>query len=146
MRKIETTGQIKGGVLKIAHRDKFMDVLSTWKDCSVNVIVQKQYKKRSNEQNGYYWGCIVPYWKEIMYEEWGEFRTDKEVHSFLKSHFNTEEKFIEKTGEIINVEKSTTKNTTVEQEIFHETCRQKAYEMFNVMIPLPGEQLEMQEL
>jgi hypothetical protein len=146
MRKLETTGQIKSGVLKIAHRDKFHETIRTWKDCYIILTIRKQYKQRTTPQNAYYWAVIVDYWKDIMYQEWGELLSKEDVHAFLKANFNSTEIYNETTGEILTVPVSTTKNTTVEQEVFHELCRQKAFEMFNVMIPLPGEQLEMKEL
>jgi hypothetical protein len=146
MRKIETTGQIVNGSLKIAHRDMFYEALKMWKDCPVVVTVKKKYKQRSHEQNGYYWAVIIDYWKEIMFTEWGEILNKDEVHSFLKTNFNSDEVVNEATGEILRVPKSTTKNTTTEMEVYHEICRQKAFEMFNVMIPLPNEQLEFNNL
>jgi len=145
MRKIETNGQIKNGVLYISNRKMFDTALSLLPDCHVSVTVKKKYKQRSNSQNAYYWGVIVECWKEILLSEWGEITTAEETHIFLKSNFNSVDVVNENTGEILRMPKSTTQNTTTEQEEFHELCRQKAFEMFNVMIPLPNEQLELTE-
>jgi hypothetical protein len=40
--------------------------------------------------------------------------------------------------------KSTTENTTTDQEIFHDRCRKLALEMFNVSIPLPNQQVNFE--
>jgi hypothetical protein len=144
MRKIETTGQIKNGSLKIANRQKFIDSIRSMNDCPVILTIRKKYNQRSNEQNAYYWGVIIEFWKDILLAEWGEHLNAHEVHEFLKTNFNAKDVLNEATGELLRLPKSTTKNTTTEQEEFHEVCRQKAFEMFNVMIPLPNEQLELE--
>jgi len=42
---------------------------------------------------------------------------------------------------IIKIPKSTTQNTTIEQEDFHNQCRQFLREWFNVEAPLPNEEI-----
>lgn len=143
MRKILTFGYIKNGILKISHKQEFLKSISAMPDCRVKLEVSKLYKKRSNDQNAYYWGVIVEIWQQIILEEWGEHWSIEEVHEFLKYNFNSEEKVNENTGEILKVGRSTTKNTTTEQEEFQAICREKAFEMFNVVIPVPNEQLEL---
>lgn len=142
MRKIETYGNIVNGKLKIAKREQFYKAIEGMKDCRVKLIVQKQYKQRSSEQNRYYFGVIVDIWQNIIQDEWGEYYTAEQVHEFLKLNFNTKEVVCEQTGEILQVVKSTTENNTVEMEEYMEVCRRKALEMFNVIIPLPNEQTE----
>lgn len=143
MRKILTFGTIKNGILKISHRNEFLKSISSMPDCRVKIEVSKLYKKRSNPQNAYYWGVIVEIWRQIILAEWGEHWSTQEVHEFLKYNFNAEDKVNESTGEILKVGKSTTKNTTTEQEEYHLICREKAFEMFNTTIPEPNEQLEI---
>jgi len=142
MRKIETYGNIVNGKLKIAKREHFYKAIEALKDCRVKLIVQKQYKQRTDKENRYYWGVIVDIWQNIIQDEWGEYYTSEQVHEFLKLNFNTKEVVCEQTGEILQIVKSTTENSTVEMEEYMEVCRRKALEMFNVIIPLPNEQIE----
>ena len=81
-------------------------------------------------------------WKPLLTESQGVFYSEKDTHEFLKANFNYKELVNEETGEILRIPKSTTENRTFEMEEFHEICRQKALEFFNVVIPLPNEQLE----
>ena len=146
MKKIETYGEIKGGQLKIAKRQQFFEAISLIKDCRVRVIVEKLYKKRTTPQNAYYWAIIVTTWQEIIHTEWGENWNKEQTHEFLKANFNYDEIINEATGEILRKTKSTTELTTTEMELFNELCRNNAFEMFNVVIPLPNEQLEIQNI
>jgi hypothetical protein len=52
----------------------------------------------------------------------------------------------EKTGEILRKIESTTELTTTEMEVYNEKCRNNAFDMFGVQIPLPNEQLKMENL
>jgi len=115
------------------------DNLSHFQDKTLTITVEEWKPKRSNQQNNYYWGVIVPIWKNLLKEEWGEIRSIKDTHEFLKYNCNYTEIVKEDTGEVLKLAKSTTRNNTKDQETFHERCRQLAYEMFNVQIPLPNE-------
>lgn len=56
---------------------------------------------------------------------------------------NFEEVYNEKTGSILRKVKSTTENTTVMQEEYHQRCREFIQEWFNIEVPLPNEQTEL---
>ena len=145
MKKLTTYGNIVNGTLKIAKREQFFQSIAQAKDCKIKLTVETLYKKRSNEQNAYYWAVIVEFWQDIIHQEWGESKTPNQVHEFLKMNFNTSEVVNEQTGEVLYLPKSTTENSTVEMEEYHQRCRDKAFEMFNVMIPLPNEQMELKD-
>ena len=142
MRSYETNGVIKDNVLSIRNRKLFDKALSTFGDCEVEIKVVKKSRKRTNPQNRYYWGVIVLYWSELLTQEHGEQVTTAQTHEFLKSNFNFYEIVNKDTGEVLRLPKSTTENKTFEMEEFHKVCREKAFEFFNVVIPLPNEQLE----
>jgi hypothetical protein len=105
--------------------------------------MQVARKQRSNNQNAYYHGVIVSIWQNILLTEWGDHYSKQETHEFLKYNCNYIEKVNEQTGEIVRMSKSTTENTTTDQEIFHDRCRKLALEMFGVEIKLPNEAIEM---
>ena len=144
MRKITTLGHIKDGKLFIHKRKEFDGIIADMPDCYIILEVRKKYKQRTDRQNRYYWGVIVELWRQTILEEWGDNMTDNEVHEFLKLTFNFEERVCERTGEVLKVPKSTTKNTTTDMEEYHERCRRAAAEMFRVVIPLPEEQTEIE--
>ena len=142
LRTYEANGKITNGVLSIRYRSLFDKALFAFGDCEVEIKVSKKFRKRTSPQNRYYWSVIVQYWMELLTTSQGELYTKDRTHLFLKTNFNYRDIVIEETGEVLRDLKSTTENRTFEMEEFHEICRQKALEFFNVVIPLPNEQLE----
>ncbi len=87
-------------------------------------------KKRSLNQNRYYWGVVVL----IFAFEIGEEKDD--MHEILKYKFHSEEKLID--NEIIKVPKSTHDMTTAEFEIYLKKIRKWAVDL-NIIIPEPNQ-------
>ena len=142
MRNYETNGVIKNGVLSIRNRKLFDKAVLSFGDCEIELKISKKSRKRTIPQNRYYWGVIVFYWNQILEQEHGDHVTQAQTHEFLKSNFNYFEIVNKETGECLRLPKSTTENKTFEMEEYHKICRDKALEFFNVVIPLPNEQLE----
>lgn len=148
-RKIEIQTEIEKGKFK-ENRDLILKALEVYEGKKITVTLERYYKQRSNKQNSYYWVVIVEHWKNIILQEWGEIWTTQDTHEFLKTNLNSEVFVDENTGElltnpitneVVKKPKSTTKNTTYSQELYHEQCRQLAYEMFEYLIPLPESKL-----
>jgi hypothetical protein len=99
-------------------------------------------KRRTNPQNRYYHGLVVPMIKRAMEQEGNEFTTE-ETHEFLKARFNTVEMLNRETGEVITVPRSTARLTTVEFMDFIAKIQRFAAEWFGLDIPSPGEQMKM---
>lgn len=136
------TTEVKNGKLT-RNRKLIMDVIASFEGKVIEITIQKKRKQRSNPQNRYYWGVIVPIWRNLLLNEWGEVHTNESTHEFLKMNFGYNERVDESTGEIFRSPRSTTENSTVEMEEYHELLRQKALEMFGAVIPLPNEQIEL---
>lgn len=136
------TTEVKNGKLT-RNRKMIMDVIASFEGKVIEITIQKKRKRRSNPQNRYYWGVIVPIWRNLLLNEWGEVHTSESTHEFLKMNFGYNERVDETTGEIFRSPRSTTENSTVEMEEYHELLRQKAMEMFGAVIPLPNEQIEL---
>lgn len=126
------------------NRTLFRSILSEFEGKDIEIIIQRKKKTRSVGQNAYYWGVIIPIIREGFKNQMGERLSTSEVHEFLKTRFNYIEKVNENTGEILKLPKSTTKNTTTEQEEYHEECRRFADEWLNIGIPLPNTQTELE--
>lgn len=94
-------------------------------------------RKRSHEQNRYYWGVIVRMVKAHLTEEWGEMLTDDDTHELLKAQCNTTE--IERDGKSVRMARSTKDLTTAEFEEYAERCRRFASEFLGMYIPDPNE-------
>jgi hypothetical protein len=142
VQKITIRSNVNGGNLK-RNRNLIIDAIKSFEGKDVLITFEKPKKKRSNDQNSYYWGVIVPITKQAIKSEWGEIWSIKKVHDFYKMQFNTIEIINKKTGQIVNVPKSTTENTTIEQEDYHSQIRESLKEWFNVECPLPNENLTL---
>lgn len=140
MKKIEITTSIVNGKIK-RNAKTVIDAFKAFEGKNLTLILMPLKKQRSISQNAYYWGVVIPIWQNILKNEWGEFYSKEETHEFLKYNCNFVEKVNTDTGEIIRISKSTTQNSTTDQEEFHLKCRQLAEEMFSVIIPLPNEQI-----
>ena len=142
MKKIEITTSIINGKIK-RNAKTVIDAFKAFEGKNLTLILMPLKKQRSVSQNAYYWGVVIPIWQNILKTDWGEFYSKEETHEFLKYNCNFVEKVNTDTGEIIRLSKSTTQNSTTDQEEFHLKCRQLAEEMFSVMIPLPNEQIQI---
>ena len=140
MKKVEIITDVHSGTLK-RNRNLIKKVVAMFEGKTILITFQINRKRRSNYQNAYYWGVIIPIWQNILITEWGEPYSIQETHEFLKYNCNYTEKVNEATGEVLRASKSTKDNSTTDQEMFHLKCRQLAQEMFNVLVPEPGEQL-----
>lgn len=89
-------------------------------------------KPRSNNQNAYYWKCIV----EPIANEIGE--NSNEVHGMLKEKFLSPQ-FIMIDGEDFPLPKSTTKLDTIGQENYHRDIRIWAQSFLNMTLQLPNQ-------
>lgn len=143
MKKIEITTSIVNGKIK-RNKNIVIDAFKAFEGKNLTLILKPLRKLRSNSQNAYYWSCIVPIWQKILKDEWGDFYSKEETHEFLKYNCNYVEKVNKETGEIIRLSKSTKENSTTDQEEFHLQCRNLAFEMFSVEIPLPNEQIQIE--
>jgi len=97
-------------------------------------------KIRSLSQSQYYWGVVVEFCREGVLDAWGESIGKDEAHNLLKIHANYNEKVNELTSESIRIPMPTHNLTTLQFEEFQERCRQFIFNMFNITVPLPNEQ------
>jgi hypothetical protein len=142
MKKIEIDTKVINGRMS-QNRPLILKALKAFEGINITVTIAKRKKKRSTNQNSYYWAVIVPFWKQIFLDEWGEVYSQSQTHEFLKYNCNFVEKINKETGEIIRVSKSTTENSTTDQELMCKQARDLALEMFNIEIPLPNTQMDI---
>lgn len=143
MKKIETYGNITNGKLEISYKLKFLDAIKNIGDCRVIVTVEKIYRKRTTNENAYYWACVVPFYQQGTYDIQGEQISKEQAHERLKQHCNYVEHINEQTGECLKFIIDTKSLSTVEFEEYLEKCRRFIYEWFNITVPLPNEQSDL---
>lgn len=106
------------------------------------ILEGSAHNKRSNPQNRYYWGLVVPIVKKGI-EDMGTELTSEETHEFLKSKFNYSELVNESTGQVEQIPRSTTALNKLKFSEYVEKIQRFASEFLNIVIPDPGTQVEI---
>ena len=109
-----------------------------------HLLTVKSIKKRSIQQNAYYWGVVVPLCRKGLFEVgYDEIIYDEEAHEVLKYLHLKRPVVSKQTGEVLDISGSTTKLTTAEfNEYIEKVCRW-SIEYLDVYIPSPNEPLAM---
>lgn len=132
--KFETTAYFKDGKLLIRNRSQLESEALNSGLNEFDVVIQKKSKHRSAEQNRWYWSCVTILANELGYSK-------EEMHEILKFKFLKAELADTKTGEVFEYLKSSANLTTVEFSTFMESLIQWSAETFNVVLPMPNEQI-----
>lgn len=140
MKKLQIQTSVNSGRFK-RNRNIVLNAINSFEGKDLLITFEKVGKKRSNNQNAYYWGVLIPILQNCFKENWGEIWSKEKVHDFCKMQFNFIERINESTGEILRVPKSTTENTTTKQEELHSEIRNFIFEWFDVNVPLPNENI-----
>jgi hypothetical protein len=122
-------GQIVKGKVMLDRPSRYLIQISRLENQRIELILRKEKKERSNQQNSAYWGIIV----EILSDHLGYSR--EEVHDALRTKFLS--RVDEKTG--LTVIRSTTALSTVEFMDYYAQIQRWAAEFLQVYIPSPGE-------
>lgn len=141
--KIQIKSFVQNGNLK-QNRTLIKNAIESFENKDIMITFEKPKRKRSNSQNNYLWGILYPITQNAIKNEWGEIWNIEKVHEFYKIQFNVIEKVNEETGQVIKLPKSTTENTTTQQEEYHLQIREFLQEWFNVTAPLPNENLTLE--
>lgn len=142
MKSITVVSKVINGSIT-RNRNKIIDAIRCFEGKDIEITIKRKRKTRTTPQNAYMWGVIIPLTEDAIKKEWGEVWSKDKVHEFYKNMFLFHEKINEETGEVVRVPKSTTENTTVEQDEYHSQCREFLKEWFNVDCPLPNEEISL---
>ncbi len=142
MKKIQINSSVKDGILA-TNRKYISDVVKTFEGANIIITIEKRKKKRSNNQNAFYFGIVIPIMQDAFKDAWGENYSAIEVHEALKAKYCYKEQINESTGEILQIPSSTTNLSTIEWEEYIDKIRAFALEWFNTVLPYPNEQIEI---
>lgn len=137
---------VVNGVVKISNRAGFDEDMKQFEGKRIQFTVKGYKAQRSNKQNAYYWGCIIPYVQDGLLELGFEKRIlDQEtVHEMLKGKFLKEDLATDQwNGEFITHVGSTTDLNKLEFSDYIENIRTWAAEYLSINIPDPEEQIEL---
>lgn len=124
----------KGGLFNLAPLYSWFSQVC---DGIYRIEVKKVRKPRSNDQNGWLWGCIYPMLLEALLDAGWEFVSVEHVHEFFKAQMTADKVMNKHTGEIIEFPGSTAMMDTVTFSTYCEKLREYAREFLNIEIPDP---------
>ena len=139
--KIEITTSIVNGLFK-RNRNLVLNAIKSFNDKDVVITFSKPKKNRSNNQNRYYWGLVLPLSQNGLLDATGELRSYDNIHyKILLPLFAPTNEIVNKdTGECI-VERLTSSEMTTTQFCEYIIEIQKwAAEFLGIDIPSPNEE------
>lgn len=126
------------GKIPTAVLHRLMDAVSRLPGKPFVLTLKEQKRKRSLNQNNYYFGVVVPA-VTGMFREHGNYYDEHDVHEFLKLRVGKlAQNMLMPDGEVVKSLGSTAKLTTQEFEVYMEKIRAWAAE-YGLAIPLPRE-------
>ena len=137
-RAVEYAGVVENGKLPLAVGQLIAKAIRGMEGKRLVISIREQKRRRSNNQNRYYWGVVIPAVAE-MFREHGNATDEEEVHSYLKEHVGGLNRLlIDPDGKRRPVVRSSASLNTAEFEEFMEKVRAWAAG-FGYQIPLPNE-------
>ena len=137
--------QIRTNVLKGKFKrniNQILDAVASFegKDCIFSI--EKVKKTRSNSQNSFYWGIVLPIVQSGLKEATGEFRTTENIHyNILLKMFAPEKEIVNiETGECINEKISSSEMSTSQFMDYIAEIQKWSAEFLGVDIPNPNEE------
>jgi hypothetical protein len=121
--------------------NRIIQIVKSYEGKEIELTFAPVTKKRSVQQNSYYWGVVIPIMQNTMLDI-GNVMDFEDVHLLLRAKFLREILAVdENTGEVCERVKSTTELSTTEFMDYINKVRMWAIEFFEVEIPEPNEQI-----
>ena len=106
-------------------------------DGMYKIEVKRMRKPRSNDQNGWLWGCIYPMLLDALLEAGWEFVSVEQVHEYFKGMLAKDSVVNRHTGEIVEFPTSTATMDTQTFSAYCEKLREYGREYLGIEIPDP---------
>jgi hypothetical protein len=138
----EIISEVKNGSLT-RNRNLIKDAIATFEGKQIVIKIEKAKKKRSTQQNRFYYGVIIPIVQNCL-KEAGHIMTNESTHDLIKLKFLKEALFVnEETGEVIERIKSTTELSTSQFMYLLAEINNFTFEYFGVSLPSPNDDLTL---
>lgn len=141
--KTEIITSVHNGVFK-RNRPMVLDIIKSFEGSDVVISFEKPKKKRSNNQNAFYWGVCIVLVQQGLKEATGEFRSTDNIHyNILLPLFAPLRELVNTTtGEITSERLTSSDMTTTQFCEFIMEIQKWAKEFLNIDIPNPNEDLK----
>ena len=137
----------KEGDIKLPKRLR-AEVSALYAGCEIEAIFRKKKRTRSNEQNRYYWGVVLPVVTDGFAELGNPVSSSnpadlEAIHEFLKRRFLKPDTLHDVNGEVHELRYTTTTLSKSEMMDYFAQIGQFAAEYLGKVIPEPNEQIEI---
>lgn len=141
MEKVVVVSKVYQGKLSGYASETLRQFVQTLEGKDVEVTVKRKRAKRSDNQNRYYWGVVIPIIHN-SFRDLGHRLNAEEVHFFLKQKFNYQS-LVNVNGELVGeIPKSTADLNKLEFMEYVDKISQWANEILEVIIPEPSKYLD----
>lgn len=138
----EIISEVKNGTLT-RNVNLIKDAIQTFEGKHIIIKIEKAKKKRSTQQNRFYYGIVIPIVQNCL-KEAGHIMTNESTHDLIKLKFLKETLFVnEDTGEVIERIKSTTELSTSQFMDLLAEINNFTFEYFGVTLPNPNDDLTL---
>jgi len=137
--------EVKDGKLK-RNRKLITDTIKSFEGKTIEITIEKNKKKRSNEQNAFYWGVVIPMVEQAYYDANGE-RVDKNYIHYsilIKNCAPFKTMVNEETGEVLELPYTSSELTTTMFCEYLISIQKFCAEWFNIVVPDPNENISLQ--
>lgn len=138
---ISHNARIINGSLKLYDKFSFVNLLKSFEGKEIEIEVKEKKSDRSQEQNAYYWGVVVPIVQAGLIDAGFEreiFRRKEAVHELLKGLFCPLVQIVELNIDSITTLEPTTTNLNTKQMLeYFDDIKRWASEFLGVFIPDP---------
>jgi hypothetical protein len=145
MSEFKQSAKVKDGKLIPDSPGTWRAGIAEYEGGPVVVVVRTPKREKTLRQLGYYRGCLLPF----FVEQWSRERRQpqglppydpEQIHEILVKHTIGYQEDVGPLGE--PVRKMTRESDTVEMGKLIDGCRQLAWDLWQVNLPLPGEEWE----
>ena len=140
MNKIEIITSTANGVFK-RNRNLVLSAIKSFEGKEYIISFSRLKKQRSNGQNRFYWGVVIPLIQQGLFDATGEFRTAENIHyKILLPLFAPVNEIANKeTGEMITERLTSSELTTTQWMEYIMEVQKWSAEFLGVDIPDPNE-------
>lgn len=145
MKKIAINTTITNGKIT-GNRNLLSKAIQTFEGSKITITLERFRKKRSNNQNRFYYGVVIPLVQDGLKEATGEVRGADSIHyNILLPLFAPTRDITNKdTGEIFSERITSSEMTTTEFMTFIKEIQKWAAEFLGIDIPDPNSELQIE--
>lgn len=142
--KIQILTNVQNGNLK-RNRNLIIDAIASFEGRGLILTLEPIKKKRSNPQNSFYWGAVLPLIQAGLKDATGEIRSCENIHYniLLRMFAPVRELYSQESGVCITEYLSSSEMTTTQFMEYIMEIQKWAAEFLNIQIPDPNEQVSI---